>query len=217
MLTLDGPLRQPAHGKPTSVVVLLHGYGADGHDLIDLADAWREALPSTLFLAPDAPGRIADMLNGRQWFPLVRRDAKEIAEGVRFAQPILDRYLDSVLTETNLTPDRMALFGFSQGAMMALHVGLRRSIAPAALLAYSGRLAAPENLTAEITCWPPVLLLHGEDDDVIPCAAMAEARESLIAAGVPVEAVAVPHLGHGIDANSIDTGLRALFQSFETK
>ncbi|MEZ5844530.1 MAG: dienelactone hydrolase family protein [Hyphomicrobiaceae bacterium] len=213
MPVLDGPMRLAQSGRTTSVVVLLHGYGADGHDLIGLADAWRAALPDTLFLAPDAPERISGYLGGRQWFPLDRRDAGELRGGVLAARPLVDRYLDGVLDETGVEPDRLALFGFSQGAMMALHVGLRRAAAPAAILAYSGRLAAPELLTAEIACRPPVLLVHGMEDGIISVDALAEARESLRRAGVPVTGHTIADLGHGIDETGLDLGARMLEQA----
>lgn len=214
MAALDGPRRDPLSGTLTSAVVLLHGYGADGHDLIGLADAWRRALPDTLFLAPDAPDRLAHSLGGRQWFPLTLRDPTEYWRGVTAAGPQLDTYLDDVLGETGLPDGRVALVGFSQGTMMALHVGLRRGHAPAAIVGYSGRLAGPEKLTSEITCMPPTLLVHGSLDDLIPIACLAEAAESLSAAGVPVTAVEIPELGHGIDPDGLDLGVRFLAQAF---
>ena len=213
MLPLDGPTRSARSGTTRSVVVLLHGYGADGHDLIGLADAWRDALPDTLFLAPDAPGRIADMLGGRQWFALARRDDREYLDGVRDARPLIDRYLDAVLASTGLAAGKLALFGFSQGAMMALHVGLRRAVAPAAILAYSGLLAGPEHLTAEITFRPPVLMVHGEEDDIIPVQALGESEACLADAKVPVWAHSIPDIGHGICPEGLDLGARFLRQT----
>ena len=196
---LQGPRIDPPRGRRASaVVVLLHGYGANGDDLIALADAWRPALPNTAFVAPNAPQPIPGMYGGLQWFALSMRDPSEYWRGVASAQPLLDRFLDAELARHGLGPERLVLVGFSQGTMVALHVGLRRATAPAGIVAYSGLLAGPEHL-AETQARPPVLLVHGEADDLIPVEALHVAREALAAAGVPVEWHVRPRLGHGID------------------
>lgn len=196
---LQGPRIDPPRGRRASaVVVLLHGYGANGDDLIALADAWRPALPNAAFVAPNAPQPIPGMYGGLQWFALSMRDPSEYWRGVASAQPLLDRFLDAELARHGLGPERLVLVGFSQGTMMALHVGLRRATAPAGIVAYSGLLAGPEHL-AETQARPPVLLVHGEADDLIPVEALHVAREALAAAGVPVEWHVRPRLGHGID------------------
>jgi phospholipase/carboxylesterase len=179
-------------------VVLLHGYGANGDDLIALGDGWRGSLPDAAFVAPNAPHAIPGLHGGLQWFPLTLRDPSEYWRGVTAAQPALDRFLDAELARYRLTADRLVLVGFSQGTMMALHVGLRRATAPAGIVAYSGLLAGPDHL-AETTVRPPVLLVHGEADELIPAEALHMAREALAAAGVPVEWHVRPGLGHGID------------------
>ena len=198
-ILLQGPRIDPPRGRRASaVVVLLHGYGANGDDLIALADAWRPALPNAAFVAPNAPQPIPGMYGGLQWFALSMRDPSEYWRGVASAQPLLDRFLDAELARHGLGPERLVLVGFSQGTMMALHVGLRRATAPAGIVAYSGLLAGPEHL-AETQARPPVLLVHGEADDLIPVEALHVAREALAAAGVPVEWHVRPRLGHGID------------------
>lgn len=196
---LQGPRIDPPRGRRASaLVVLLHGYGANGDDLIALAEEWRHSLPDAAFVAPNAPQAIQGMYGGLQWFPLTLRDPSEYWRGVTSAQPVLDRFLDAELARHRLGPERLVLVGFSQGTMMALHVGLRRATAPAGIVAYSGLLAGPEHL-AETRARPPVLLLHGEADDLIPVEALHMARESLAAVGVPVEWHVRPRLGHGID------------------
>jgi phospholipase/carboxylesterase len=194
---LDGPRVEP-RGSATALVVLLHGYGANGDDLIALADGWRPWLPQAVFVAPNAPETIPGMMGALQWFPLTLRDANERWRGVVAARPALDRFLDAELARYRLGPERLVLAGFSQGTMLALHVGLRRSAAPAAVVGYSGLLAGPEHLS-EITVRPPVLLIHGEADDLIPVDALHVAREQLAAGGVGVEWHVRPNLGHGID------------------
>lgn len=199
MTLLDGPRQEP--GQPaTALVVLLHGYGANGADLISLAEAWRSVLPQAAFVAPDAPEALpAADFGGRQWFPLTFRDPSELWRGVNSAGPILNRFLDRELERYQLSPDRLALVGFSQGTMMALHVGLRRNEKLAAIVGFSGLLAGPEHLATEIKTRPPVQLVHGEVDDLIPVEALHFTREALAAAGVPVEWHVRPALGHGID------------------
>jgi phospholipase/carboxylesterase len=194
---LDGPRIEP-NGAPTALVVFLHGYGANGDDLIDLADGWQRRLPGAAFVAPNAPEEIPGMPGALQWFPLTMRDPSERWRGVVAARPALDRFLDAELAHHRLGPDRLVLGGFSQGTMLALHVGLRRRTAPAAIIGYSGLLAGPEHL-GEIAARPPVLLIHGTEDDVIPVDALHIAREQLAAAGVAVEWHVRERLAHGID------------------
>jgi phospholipase/carboxylesterase len=195
---LDGPRIEPRGRPATALVVLLHGYGANGDDLIALGAEWQRQLPQAAFLAPNAPQAIPGMHGGLQWFPLTLRDPSEYWHGVTAAQPALDRFLDAELTRHRLGPERLVLVGFSQGTMMALHVGLRRAAAPAGIVAYSGLLAGPEHL-GEVKTRPPILLLHGEADDLIPMEALHMAREALAAAGLAVEWHVRPGLGHGID------------------
>jgi phospholipase/carboxylesterase len=195
---LDGPRREPS-GAPTALVVLLHGYGANGDDLIALADGWRQQLPRAAFVAPNAPQEITGMPGALQWFPLTLHDPAERWRGVVAARPGLDHFLNAELARYRLPADRLVLAGFSQGTMLALHAGLRRSAAPAAIVGYSGLLVGPEHL-AEITARPPMLLVHGAEDDLIPVDALHVAREQLAAAGLGVEWHVREGLGHGIDA-----------------
>lgn len=203
MTTLDGPRWGPKqHGAPRQLVVLCHGVGADGHDLIDLAPHWAQALPHAAFVAPDAPEPFDMAPIGRQWFSLADRSAARLAAGVVVAAQALDRFVDAELARLALPADAYALMGFSQGAMTALYAGLRRATPPRAIIAMSGMLLAPERLS-EITARPPVLLVHGEADDVVPAQASHAAEQALRAVGVPVESQFSPDLGHGID----DAGL----------
>jgi phospholipase/carboxylesterase len=194
---LDGPRIEP-RGAATALVVLLHGYGANGDDLIALGEAWRLRLPQAAFVAPNAPEEIPGMPGALQWFPLTFHDPSERWRGVVAARPGLDRFLDSELARYGLGGDRLLLVGFSQGTMLALHAGLRRSAAPAAIVGYSGLLAGPEHL-GEITVRPPVLLIHGAEDDLIPVEALHIAREQLAQARISVEWHVRERLGHGID------------------
>ena len=198
-MSLDGPRFAPkSGGAPTSLVILCHGYGSNGADLIGLAPHWAPVLPDTAFVAPNAPQAVPGLPGGYQWFGISRLDPKAMAEGVRAAAPVLDAFIDEELTRTGLTPDRVALVGFSQGTMLALHTGLRRKAQLAGILGYSGALAAPESLAEELRSKPPVQLIHGDADDVLPVAFSVMAMEALRAAGVPVKW----HISHGV-AHSI--------------
>jgi phospholipase/carboxylesterase len=215
---LDGPRLAPK-GQAKQLVVLLHGYGADGSDLIAIGQQWQNFLPGTAFAAPHAPEPCAQAPVGRQWFALTLRDEKELWPGVNRAQPGLDTFLDAELARYGLGADRLALVGFSQGTMLALHVGLRRRRAPAAILGYSGLLVGPEHLASAQAKDaqgrpPPILLAHGDQDEVIPLDAMFVAAEQLAEAGVPVQWHLAPGLGHGIDAAGLLHGGLFLAKSF---
>jgi len=204
---LTGPSYGPANGKtPRQLVVLLHGLGADGSDLIGLAPHWAALLPDAAFLSPDAPYPLDMGPFGRQWFSLQDRSPESMLAGARAAAPILDAFLDEALAARELAPGQLALIGFSQGAMMALHVGLRRAAAPAAIIAYSGALVGAPTLASEIRERPPVLLVHGDADEVVPVRALTQAAQALEAAGVAVERLLRPGLGHGIDEEGLSRG-----------
>ncbi|HXY89379.1 MAG TPA: prolyl oligopeptidase family serine peptidase [Xanthobacteraceae bacterium] len=222
--TLDGPRIPPRGGKPArQLVVFLHGYGADGNDLIALGQEWQSILPDTAFVSPHAPEPCAQAPVGRQWFGLTFRDPAERWQGVTKAAPVLNAFLDAELARHALSPDRLALIGFSQGTMMALHVGLRRAVAPTAIIGYSGMFVLPsgkaeaEAAIAEIRARPPVLLIHGERDDLIPAQALFMAAQTLAALDIPVEWHLSPGIGHGIDAEGLRHGGEFLARAFRAR
>src|SRR3954451_24809598 len=189
---LDGPRLEPQSGQAKRLVVFLHGYGADGNDLIDLGRSWQGLLPDTAFVSPHAPEPCGQAPVGKQWFPLFTRAQNERWEGVNKAGPGLETFLDAELARRKLPPSALALVGFSQGTMMALHVGLRRAVPPAAIVGYSGIFvlpnnAAPESVAGEIRSRPPVLLVHGDRDDLIPAQALFQSASALAGLEVPVE------------------------------
>ena len=216
---LDGPRIMPASGgAPRQLVVLLHGYGADGNDLISLGQHWRGLLPDAAFVSPHAPEPCGgNPFGGRQWFELTFRDMSERWRGVCHAAPTLNAFLDEELARHGLNDDALALVGFSQGSMMALHVGLRRPKPVAGIVSFSGLLAGPEHLAGDIRSRPPVLLVHGELDDLIPVEALAQARSVLGAAGVPVEWHVSPGLPHGIDGDGLELAGNFLRGAFEPR
>jgi phospholipase/carboxylesterase len=206
-LTLQGPSRPPrSGGKPKSLVVLLHGLGSDGNDLISLAPYWAPLLPETEFLAPNAPFPCDMAPFGYQWFSFQERTPTAVLAGVRAAAPFLDAFLDEALEARGLDESRLALVGFSQGTMMSLHVGLRRAKPVAGIIGYSGRLIAEETLAGELRSKPPVLLMHGTADEIVPFDSLTLAEASLKALGVPVTTVQRPGLGHSIDEIELQKG-----------
>jgi phospholipase/carboxylesterase len=217
---LDGPRLEPKTGAAQQLVVFLHGYGADGNDLIDIGRAWQQYLPHSAFVSPHAPEPCGQAPVGRQWFPLTFRDPNERWVGVNKASPVLERFLDAELARHKLPASALALVGFSQGTMMALHVGLRRTTAPAAIVGYSGLLVLPpeaEAFAAGIKSRPPVLLVHGDSDDLIPPQALFEAAQQLAALEVPVEWHLSPGTGHGIDAEGLRHGGELLARRFSLR
>ncbi|MBV9701218.1 MAG: dienelactone hydrolase family protein [Methylobacteriaceae bacterium] len=219
---LDGPRLRPKSRKAKQLVVFLHGYGADGNDLIDIGRQWQAALPDAAFASPHAPERCPGTPLGRQWFPLTMRDPAERWRGLVQARPTLDAFLDAELQRNELDASRLALVGFSQGTMMALHAGLRRPIAPAAILGYSGILVGPEHL-AEAKARtpaggrPPILLVHGDQDQMIPADALFTSAEALAKADLPCQWHLSPGIGHGIDGGGLRHGGLFLAQAFAVK
>jgi phospholipase/carboxylesterase len=212
---LSGPMHKPASGdKPRQLVVLLHGVGADGNDLIGLAPYWAPLLPDAEFVSPDGPFPCDMAPFGRQWFSLQDRSPAAILDGVRATAPILDAFLDAALAARGLEDRQLALVGFSQGTMMSLYVGLRRGRAPAGIVGYSGALVGADSLPGEIRSRPKVLLIHGDADELVPVHALAIAANGLKAAGVPVEVLTRPGLGHGIDEEGLTRGGQFLHQAF---
>lgn len=212
---LSGPSQKPASGgKPQQLVVLLHGLGADGNDLIGLAPYWATVLPEAEFVSPNAPFPCDMAPFGRQWFSLQDRTPEAVLAGVRAAAPILDAFIDDALAARGLDGGKLALVGFSQGTMMSLYVGLRRATAPAAIVGYSGALIGADSLATEARARPPVLLIHGDADEIVPFEALDRAATGLKSANVPVQTLRRPGLGHGIDDQGLRAGGQFLQQAF---
>jgi len=212
---LETATHLPANGEPAKrLVVLLHGYGADMHDLIGLASHWTEMIPDAEFISPNAPEACDELPGGRQWFPIGDLDLERMHEGALTVAPTLDAFLDSELEKRGLTERNLVLIGFSQGAMLALHVGLRRVQAPAGIIGYSGMLVGPEHLADEILARPPVLLIHGSEDPLIPVQAQTMTENALTGVDVRVKSHVSKGLGHGIDPAGLALGGHFLVAAF---
>ena len=203
---IDGPRLAPANGPARQLVVFLHGYGADGNDLLALGRQWQALLPQAAFVSPNAPEPCDNAPGRYQWFALARIDPNETQRGAEAAAPALEAFIDAELERLNLSPESLALVGFSQGTMMALHVGLRRATPPAAIIGYSGMVVAPERLPKFANGAPSIYLQHGDQDQVIPVQALFLSASALGAAGLPVQWRIAKGLEHGIDAEGLALG-----------
>jgi phospholipase/carboxylesterase len=208
---LDGPRLAPKEGPARQLVVFVHGYGADGNDLIEIGRAWAMWLPHAAFVSPHAPRPCGQAPMGREWFPLTFRSPTERWEGCNMAADGLDAFLDAELTRHSLPPSALALVGFSQGTMMSLHVGLRRAVPPAAIVGYSGMLILEgdtdvEGYKPQIRARPPILLVHGDRDELIPVDALFHSANALAAMEIPVEWHIAAGFSHEIDPEGLRQG-----------
>ena len=215
---LKSDTRMPDSGRVESAVIFLHGYGANGADLLGLAAVLAEHMPDTLFLAPDAPEVNAMSEAGLQWFPIPWIDGSSEEDamlGLRSASQDLNAYLDGVMIDFDLLPEQLIVFGFSQGTMMALHVIPRRDEAIAGLVVFSGQLLEPEALVEDARAFLPILLVHGDQDDVVPIAALPKAVEGLQAAGFKdVYAHVMKDGAHGIAPDGLQVALAFMRKQF---
>lgn len=214
MRALTYDTKKALSGETRSAVIFLHGYGANGADLLSLADPLGEHLPDTMFIAPDAPERCAGAPMGFQWFPIPWIDGsseEESRAGMERAVDDLNAFLDGMMVDHDLLPEQVAVFGFSQGSMMALHVVPRREDPIAGIVAFSGRLLDPDLLVDEVQSRMPVLLVHGDQDDVVPPQSLPEAAEALQQAGwQDVFAHVMQGTGHGIAPDGLQVALAFL-------
>ena len=216
MTKLEGPSHGPhGGGKPGHLVVLLHGYGADGNDLIGLAPLLGQLMPDTMFHAPNAPQPCEGNPFGYQWFGISRLDPAIALAGVRAAAPLLDAYLDETMAAYGLDESKTVLVGFSQGTMMALHVGLRRKKQLAGIIGFSGMLAGAELLKSELQNKPPVLLIHGDSDEMLPHTLTQRAAEALTGEGLQVGVHIAEGIGHSIDDTGLQLAARFLLNVFD--
>ena len=216
MPILTGPRAAPRSGKTKSLVILLHGYGADGNDLFGLSRPLAQHMPDTVFRSPNAPERCRVNPIGYQWFPISWLDGcseSEMEAGFHRSAELLDGYITEAMAEEGVGPAQTALVGFSQGTMMSLHVAPRRPEPVAALVGFSGRLHSGNNLKAEAISKPPVLLIHGDQDEMIPVAALAEACEGLVDAGFQVKTHVSNGIGHGIAPDGLGLALGFLMEN----
>lgn len=200
---ITGPEQPAKSGDTKQLVIILHGWGADGANLIDLARPWGVVMRDAHFCAPNAPHPCEANPFGFQWFSLLDRSPEQMLSGATDAAKHVNEFIDAKLAETGAK--KLALVGFSQGTMTALHVGLRRPDV-ACILGYSGALLASETTMGDVSHKPPVCLVHGEQDDVVPFASMARAEELLKTSGVDIQTHARPNLPHSIDMEGVEIG-----------
>ena len=202
--TLTGPEFGPADGgEIAQLVILCHGLGADGNDLIGLAPYFAQVVPNAKFLSPNAPFTCDMAAYGYQWFSLQERTEEAMLAGAQMAHPILDAFIDHQLETHNLTEDKLVLIGFSQGTMMSLFTAPRRKQAVAGVVGYSGRLIGKDLAASETRCHPPMVMINGDQDELVPPDVQPIAVEALSAAGIEIEGHIRPGLGHSIDEEGI--------------
>lgn len=207
---LNGPEQKAKSGKTEQLVILLHGLGADGNDLFGLVPYFADSLPNAHFISPHAPFPCDMAPYGRQWFSLAVREESRILDGIKVAEPILNNFINKKLAELKLEPKNLALIGFSQGTMLSLHTALRREEEIGGVLGYSGALVASHLLKDEVKSKPPICLVHGEDDQVVPFDAFNQAVSVLQKQGVEVHGYSREGLGHGIDPAGMQIGIKFL-------
>lgn len=210
---LESQRKAPKSGKARSMVIFVHGYGADGTDLLGLADPLAPHLPDTVFYSPNAPERCLNNPFGFQWFPIPWLDgSSEEQARAGMAQSVLDlnAFVDQKLADEGLAPEALALVGFSQGSMMSLHIAPRRDQAIAGVVAFSGRLLVPELLEAEAKVKPPVMLIHGDADEMVPFSDMSKAGDALVTAGFETYGHVMKGTGHGIAPDGLQVALSFL-------
>jgi phospholipase/carboxylesterase len=215
-MKLNNHIKDAKSGTPDSLVIFLHGYGADGNDLLGLADPLAEHLPNTMFMSPDAPNSCKMNPMGYEWFPIPRMDGstqEQADTGRDAAVVVLNAFLDDVAKETGIPAEKTFLLGFSQGCMMSLHVAPRRAEAFGGVIGMSGMLIEPEKLATEAIQKPPILLVHGDQDDVVPFAEMEKAANALTAAEFEVYALVSKGTAHGIGADGLGAALQFIDQN----
>jgi phospholipase/carboxylesterase len=212
MALLDGPRLPPAsRGAAKQLIIFTHGYGSNGQDLIGLAGFFAELMPDAAFVSPNAPERVPGIPgHAYQWFGLSNLDPHLMDKGAHAAAPKLDAFIDAELKRHNLAPAQCGLVGFSQGTMMALHVGPRRAEALGAVVGFSGLLTGPQTLAAEARSTPPILLAHGDRDDRVPVQALFAALGALDAAAIPATWHISPGAGHTITEDGLAISARFL-------
>lgn len=215
-MALDGPFLSPHSGKAQQMVILLHGYGSNGDDLINLAEEWVEDLPDTVFLSPHAPEVCEAFSSGYQWFSIRAIDEKafERERQIEKVTPVLNAYIDEQLRKWDIPDKNLVVGGFSQGAMMALYTMPRRKTACAGVIGYSGMAIDAAGLKAPGIVKMPVLAIHGDADEIVPPKYLESIRTGFSDAGFNVETIMRPDLGHGIDRFGMMRGVQFIKEVF---
>ncbi len=206
---IDGPRLAPRDGSaPKKLVIFLHGYGSNGDDLISLGQMWARDLPHVQWISPNAPDPVPGAPNGYQWFPISNLDPKRIEEGAAMAWPVVDAFIDQELARYRLTESDLVLCGFSQGTMLSLQAGLRRKRPLAGIMGFSGALPGGAKLKTEMASKPPIMLIHGDQDQVLPLGFMFDALEHIAAAGHGAQWHISQGIPHSIGQDGLDLGGR---------
>ena len=213
---LNGPIKEPTSGNsPKQIIIFVHGYGADGNDLIGLANYFQSTLPEAIFLSPHAPEPCSMNPAGYQWFDLTSTDPAVLWNKILVAADHLNKFIDSKLLEYNITEENLALVGFSQGTMMSLHVSLRRKNSMAAVLGYSGKLIGADLLKNDLISKPSIYLIHGDQDPMVPYKETLTAEKTLKEHGVDIKTHISKNTQHSIAEDGLRIGIDFLGTKFK--
>ena len=193
--------------KPKNAVILCHGYGGDGNDISILANYWKNYLPDTIFLCPDAPEKCAVSSVGYQWFDLMDQSNQQILTKSLVAEMKLNQLIDEVKVQNNLEANKIILGGFSQGCMISLQTGIKRKDKINSIIGYSGKIIDTEHLSKNIVSRPKVILMHGDKDEIVPINFFLEAKEFFIKNNYPVELKSFKNCEHRIPQEGSSLGL----------
>ena len=212
---LDSLIRKPTSGKVKKIVLFLHGYGANGADLLSISDYWIESLPDTIFYSPNAPFSCDVNPMGYQWFKLSDRTPEELESGLEKVEPYLDNLINNLLKIHNLDISKLAVIGFSQGTILSLYSFTQKKKACAGVIGYSGLFFFNEKIKKKIKINFPILLHHGIKDEVIDFNHSLNAENILKKIGFDVSCHIHNNLGHGIDDTALEMGKNFLKEVFK--
>ena len=201
--------------KPKNAVILCHGYGGDGKDISILAGYWRTYLPDTIFICPDAPEKCAASPTGYQWFDLLDQSPDQILSKSLVAESKLNEFIDEVLKKYNLVSNQIIIGGFSQGCMLTLQTGIKRKDKINSIIGYSGKIINAEHLSKNLNSRPNILLMHGEQDQVVTVDAFLEAKDFFGKNNYAIESKLFRDCEHRIPTEGSSLGLQFIKKHFK--
>ena len=212
--SLNTKIIYPDDDKIENAIILLHGYGGDGNDISSLSINWKRFLKNTVFLCPNAPEKCQISPSGYQWFDLSNEDINYIKDQSHNAEKILKEYIDEIKSNFNLSNSKICLSGFSQGCMMSLNTGLTDEDPYNCIVGFSGKIIDKDDLSKRIKSSANVLLIHGDQDDIVPCSNLLEAKDFLLRHKINIHTKIINNCGHNIPIEASSTALEFIKKNF---